>query len=156
MRGRKPRPTKLKILAGEPNKDRINDNEPDAPEGRPVQPDGLDDIGKTAWAALCESLDALGILSTVDHHALEIYAHSYSGYRAALAYLDATNGQQIRVWEENGKLQMRRNPIMTEIHTHRAELMKMQAEFGLTPSSRSRLTVPGAKPSFDVLDELLA
>ena len=150
MRGRKPRPTKLKILSGEPNKSRINEHEPEAPEGQPVMPDGLDEVGRKAWHALCESLDALGILSTVDHHALELYCHSYSGYRDALAKAQQF-GQILMI---DGK--PRRNPLMTEVHMHRAEIMRMQSEFGLPPSSRSRLVVPGAQKSLDILDELLA
>ena len=151
MRGRKPKPTKLKIMSGEPNKNRINDQEPEAPPGRPVMPDGLDDVGRKAWDALCDSLDALGILSIVDHHALELYCHAYSGYRDA--YDKSKQFGQILVID--GK--PRRNPAMTEVHQHRAEIMRMQAEFGLTPSARSRLVVPGgARKTLDILDELLA
>ena len=156
MRGRKPKPTKLKIMAGEPNKDRINDQEPEAPVGRPVMPDGLDDVGRKAWDALCDSLDALGILSTVDHHALEIYCHAYSGYRAALDTIKKQGMFMVRK-VTNGDVRVIRHPLMPEIHSSRAEIMKMQAEFGLTPSARSRLVVPGgARKTLDILDELLA
>ena len=149
-RGRAPRPTKLKILQGEPNKDRINENEPDAPKGRPPMPRGLDAIGKKAWVGLCESLEALDILSVVDGPAIEVYAQTYSGYHVARKHVEKY-GQVIT---ENGY--MKRNPACAEMHQHKGELLRLLTEFGLTPASRSRLVVPGAKKAFDVLDELLA
>lgn len=149
VRGRIPKPTQLKVLHGERNKDRLNENEPEAPSGRPPMPDGFDKVGQTAWRALCRSLEALGILSTVDSHALEIYCHCYSGYREALAKV----GEFGQVLVQNGI--PKRNPYVTEVHMHRAEIMKMQSEFGLTPSSRSRLHVAKAAKEFDILDELM-
>ena len=113
-------------------------------------PDGLDKVGRKAWRALCQSLELLGILSIVDVHSLEIYCHCYSGYREALSKVNEFG----QVLMQNGN--PKRNPYSTEVHMHRAELLKLQAEFGLTPATRSRLTVPGTQPSFDVLDELLA
>ena len=149
VRGRIPKPTKLKILAGETNADRINRNEPEAPSGRPPAPDTLDKVGRRAWRALCEALEALGILSTVDAQALQIYCECYSGYREALEKVREF-GMVLNI---DGK--PRRNPYMAEVHQHRAEIMRMQSEFGLTPSSRSRLVVPGADKPLDILDELL-
>ena len=149
-RGRTPRPTKLKILQGEPNKDRINENEPEAPKGRPPMPRGLDAIGKKAWVEICESLEALEILSVVDGPALEFYAHTYSDYRIAKQHIKKHG----HVITENGY--MKRNPACAEMHQNKGELLRLLTEFGLTPASRSRLVVPGAKKAFEVLDELLA
>ena len=106
-------------------------------------------MGRRAWRALCEALEALGILSTVDAQALQIYCECYSGYREALEKVREF-GMVLNI---DGK--PRRNPYMAEVHQHRAEIMRMQSEFGLTPSSRSRLVVPGADKPLDILDELL-
>ena len=106
-------------------------------------------MGRKAWRALCEALEALGILSTVDAQALQIYCECYSGYREALEKVREF-GMVLNI---DGK--PRRNPYMAEVHQHRAEIMRMQSEFGLTPSSRSRLVVPGADKPLDILDELL-
>ena len=148
VRGPKPKPTKLKILAGEKNKDRINQHEPEAPAGRPPLPASLDDVGRRAWHALCDALESLGILSTVDALALQIYSECYSGYRHADDEVKKT-GMVLTI---DGK--PRRNPYMAEVHQHRAELIRMHSEFGITPASRSRLVVPGAEKAFDILDEL--
>ena len=113
-------------------------------------PRGLDAIGKKAWVGLCESLEALDILSVVDGPAIEVYAQTYSGYHVARKHVEKY-GQVIT---ENGY--MKRNPACAEMHQHKGELLRLLTEFGLTPASRSRLVVPGAKKAFDVLDELLA
>ena len=149
--GRLPRPTKLKILAGEPNKDRINENEPEAPPGRPPMPERFNDSkgGKVAWENLLDALEALGILSPVYAHALEVYTDTYIQYRSAV---DAVNKYGAVL--PNGD-SFKRNPYVTEMHMNKASLIKLQAEFGLTPSSLSRISVPGAEKALDALDELM-
>jgi hypothetical protein len=42
MRGRKPKPTFLKVLDGNPGKRPLNDQEPRPPQGIPDRPDWLD------------------------------------------------------------------------------------------------------------------
>ena len=49
MRGRKPKPTVLKLLDGNPGKRTINDREPTAAGGIPELPDWLDDEAKAEW-----------------------------------------------------------------------------------------------------------
>ena len=147
--GRLPRPTALKVLAGEKHKDRINTNEPKAPPGEPPMPAGLDEAGATMWRALVAALDSLGILSTADAIALQMFCETYSGYREA--HDKSKEFGQVLI--QNGI--PKRNPYMTEVHMHRAELLKQQAEFGLTPAQRSRIVAPGADKPLDILDELM-
>ena len=149
MAGRKPRPTKLKLMLGEPNKDRINDKEPEPTAGRPQMPDNLDGLAEAAWVSLVDSLEDMGLLTVADSHLLELYAHTYSGYREAVSKQKEYG--QVLLQDGTAK----RNPFMFEVHSHRNELLKILIEFGLTPSSRSRIVIPG-KQTNDILDELLA
>jgi len=146
--GPKPRPTKLKLLLGEPNKDRINEDEPEPTPGAPPMPDSLDELGQVAWRSLVESLSDLDLISLVDAHLIELYAHAYSGYRRALE--KEIQYGQVLISDGVAK----RNPFMIEVHAHRKELLAMLSEFGLTPSARSRVVVPG-KGTNDILEELL-
>jgi len=136
-------------MSGETHKDRINLNEPEAPPGRPPMPDHFDEVGKKTWETLCNALEVLGIMSTVDVLSLSIYCDCVSGYRHAMDKQEEFG----QVLIQNGI--PKRNPYMTEVHMHRAEILKLNAQFGLTPVSRSSIVVPGSQKAFDALDELL-
>jgi phage terminase small subunit len=111
MRGPAPRPTKLKVLAGV-RPCRINRNEPSAPVGVPDAPDYLDATGKGLWDELAGPLGSTGVLTLADRHALGLLCDTFSRWRAKPG--DIKVADQFR---------------------------KLLAEFGLTPSSRSRIRV---------------
>ncbi len=104
-------------------------------------PDTLDEVGRAKWVDLCDTLESFGLLSRVAHHSLELYCHTYANYLTAL---QACNRYGY-VFAERGdsKTDLRRNPYALEMHQARKELMNLQAEWGLTPSSAARLVVPG-------------
>ena len=83
-RGRKPKPTTLKILDGA-RPDRLNLDEPAAPPGRPEPPDHLDGNALAEWERVCSILGRMGLLSAADGPALEVHCTAYSRKRAALA-----------------------------------------------------------------------
>lgn len=147
MPGRKRKPTKLKKLHGETDKRRLNEHEPELPEGAPPMPDTLCKIGRAKWADLCHTLEVFGLLNRVAHHSLELYCHTYANYLEAL---EACNrfGYVYAEKTERGT-DLKRNAYAIELHQARKELMSLQAEWGLTPSSASRLIVPGQKQLTD-------
>ena len=53
MRGRKPKPTLMKQLNGNPGKRPLNDREPVPPAGTPTPPDYLDDVARQEWFHTC-------------------------------------------------------------------------------------------------------
>lgn len=85
MRGRKPKPTVLKVLEGNPGKRRINDREPAAPGWIPDCPDYLDDVGRDEWQRTGEVLRYMGFLSLADRTALAAYSTAYSRWVQAEA-----------------------------------------------------------------------
>ena len=147
-RGRKPKPTHLKVVNGSAAKhpDRVNKDEPKAPADAPKMPDYLDAMAKRAFTRKCEQLRRLGILSSVDADLIENYAVTYSQYRRLLVVIKQTGGLTIVKREKKEVVEVKRNPAAIDLHRCRAELLKMDAEMGLTPSSRTRVhadVVPG-------------
>ena len=63
MRGRKPKPTALKLLEGNPGKRRINGSEPKPPASRPTCPAHLSPSAKAEWKRLAEALNRIGLLT---------------------------------------------------------------------------------------------
>src|SRR5687768_3708732 len=84
-RGRKPKPTLLKILDGNPGKRPINESEPNAPDGVPDCPDWLDDEAKAEWARVIPELREMGLLSRADRPALAAYCTAWSRWVQAEA-----------------------------------------------------------------------
>lgn len=110
--------------------------EPKAPSQKLPPPDHLSDIGKQAWQQAVDLLDSMGLYSTADAVALELFCQSYSDYREAL---DAI-GKYGKVLK-SPKGYMYQSPFIGMKNTAHEQLLRIAAEFGLTPVSRARLAV---------------
>jgi len=78
MRGRRPKPTRLKVLTGNPGKRPMNKHEP-KPE--PAVPGCLNELGPVArreWDRLASELCKLKILTALDRAALAAYCGAYA------------------------------------------------------------------------------
>ena len=81
-RGRKPKPTKLKLLHGNPGKRKINDKEPDPDVCIPDMPDFLSELAVAEWEYIAPKLERLGLLSEIDHAGLAAYCQAYGRWAA--------------------------------------------------------------------------
>ena len=73
MRGRKPKPTALKLIEGNPGKRPINGHEPKPPASKPTCPSHLSPTAKAEWKRLAEALHRIGLLTQADRTALAAY-----------------------------------------------------------------------------------
>jgi phage terminase small subunit len=69
MRGRKPTPTALKLVAGNPGKRPLNRHEPKPVTAIPTCPAHLMPTAKTEWKRLARYLHDLGVISELDRAA---------------------------------------------------------------------------------------
>ena len=144
MRGRKPKPTAVKIAEGNPGKRRINGREPKPPASLPDCPSHLSDTAKLEWDRIAVSLNKVGLLTQVDRSTMAGYCQCYGRWVEAELKLAETPAI-LRM--PSGYIQQ--SPWLT-IANKQLELMaRYMAELGLTPASRSRLAVhlqTGPKP----------
>lgn len=144
MAGRKPKPTALKLIQGNPGKRAISKSEPKPKQtaATPSPPAELDQRAKSEWKRIAKELHAMGVLTRVDTKALANYCQAYSDMLAARALLvdwNLTHPDQINVLKTmNGMI--RTHPYVQQMRDARLDMMKFAAEFGLTPSSRSRVS----------------
>lgn len=89
MRGRKPKPTNLKILAGNPGRRPLPDGEPCPDAVLPTPPDFLDDQALREWERIAPELHQLGLLTRLDRAALAAYCQSYAHWIKAETALRA-------------------------------------------------------------------
>jgi len=90
MRGRKPKPTHLKLLEGNPDKRAINGAEPQPARGIPTCPAHLSPPAKAEWKRLAQDLHRIGLLTLVDRGALAAYCQSWGRWVEAERKLQET------------------------------------------------------------------
>ena len=73
MRGRRPTPTRLKMLTGNPGKRRLNEDEPRPNPNIPECPPELGPVARTEWDRLVDELAVLRMLTNLDRAALAAY-----------------------------------------------------------------------------------
>jgi P27 family predicted phage terminase small subunit len=149
VRGRKPKPTELKILRGT-RKDRINEAAPKKVAGVPPCPSHLDAVARAKWDELVEQLGEAGTLSRTDSESLALYCSTFSLWLLARQHVSKT--QSLTVTGAQGGTKS--NPILSVIAVNAQLLARLQAEFGLTPSSRGRIQSSAAAPK-DELEEFV-
>jgi P27 family predicted phage terminase small subunit len=135
--GPKPQPTKLKLLNGVVNKKRINNKEPKpAPKVPPIPKGRLDAKGRKEWKRMGKALERLGVLSEVDGGTFEALIVSYMEW---CKYSKMAQDKPLYKSEKTGYVQI--SPMVTLADKAFKNYIKMACEFGLTPSSRSRIVI---------------
>ena len=148
MRGRKPKPTRLKLITGNPGKRPINAREPKPGVAVPTCPAHLNPSAKAEWKRLAFQLHKLGVLSELDRAALAAYCQAYGRWAEAERKLKDT---PVLLKLPSGYIQP--SPWLA-IANKQLELMaKYMAEVGLSPVSRTRVEArpPYHRSKFDGL-----
>lgn len=122
--GRPPKPTVLKMLAGNPGKRPINAAEPDSGVIDTDAPPGLSDAAKAHWERLAPMLAKSGVLKQSDRDLLFCYCESYATWLEGV---------------REGKLNV----------SLLSQLRQMLGEMGMTPAARTRIIVDKPKEKED-------
>jgi len=77
MRGRKPKPTAIRRLDGNPGKRAFNATDPMPPDSMPTCPPHLSDEAADEWDRLGPVLHAMGVVTMADRVALAAYCQAY-------------------------------------------------------------------------------
>jgi len=83
LKGRKPKPTKLKVIQGTFRKDRANSNEPDPEVKIPSPPDFLNADALQEWGRMSEKLYQLGMLADIDRGIFAAYCQAFGRWAEA-------------------------------------------------------------------------
>lgn len=159
MRGRKPKPTHLKLVSGNPGRRPLNDAEPKPKISVPVPPAELSDDARQEWQAVTPRLYAIGMLADIDRAALAAYCQAYGRWAqaeralAVMAARDAvTRGLLIKTTNGNAI----QNPLVGTANKAMADMVRYAAEFGMTPSARARLKAENTQNDDDPAAEFFA
>ena len=134
IRGRKRKPTEIKILEGNPGKRKLNDREPKPAKIAPACPRWLEAEAKREWRRLAGALEAMGVLTEVDRAAFAGYCQAYARWRQAEERI-TDRGLIIRT--PSGYPQP--VPYITVANQYAKIMQQYMVQFGLTPAARSRI-----------------
>lgn len=136
-RGRPPKPTSQKKLAGNPGKRALNENEPEYQALQNVDPpEWIKEYEHAVqyWEWYCPLLCAEQILTAVDLHNLECFCMAYQRMREAEREVSA-----LGIVVEGSQGGYVKNPALTAVNEAKRQITSFGALLGLDPSSRSRL-----------------
>src|SRR5262245_35297650 len=86
--GRRPKPTALKLLQGNPGKRKLNQHEPKPPQGDVKPPESTSKAALAVWAEMAPIALAMGTLTTADVAAFARYCELEATARLASAEKD--------------------------------------------------------------------
>jgi P27 family predicted phage terminase small subunit len=139
-RGPAPLTTPMLKLRGSPRAS-MNRDEPAPRPGRPRCPRWLDKEAKRAWRELVPELEFMGVLARIDRYALTRYCQLWARWVKAEQFIQKY-GETYPLKDENGKVKCFMPwPQAAVIATLSQQMMRLEQEFGLTPSARTRLRV---------------
>lgn len=134
QRGRKPKPTAIKVLEGNPGKRQLNSSEPRPNKKAPRCPNWLEDEAKKEWKRMAKQLEHLGVLTEIDMAAFAGYCQAYARWKEAEEFI-TKHGTIVKTpsgyWQQV--------PQVSIAQTYLKIMNKFCEQFGLTPSSRTRI-----------------
>ena len=150
-RGRKPKPTELKLLEGNPGKRPLNKNEPKPEKKAPRCPSWLEPEAKKEWKRMAKTLEAIGVLTQVDAAAFAGYCQAYARWKEAEEFL-SKHGTIFKT--PSGYIQQ--VPQVSIAQTYLKVMKDFCSEFGLTPAARTRIQVDASsQDAGDPMEDIL-
>jgi P27 family predicted phage terminase small subunit len=136
LRGRKPKPIRIKLLSGNPGKRPLPEDNVKPPRELPRPPAILQGLARKEWWRIGRTLFDAGLLTQIDVPALVAYCQSYATWCEAQ--------QEIRrscTVIKSSKGQPMLSPFLKVANIAWQQWTHILTEFGMTPSSRSRVTI---------------
>jgi len=129
--------SRLKLLSGNPGKRPVKD-EPKFTPANETPPDSLDEIGKGEWNRIAPELREAGVLTKMDEKILWCYCDEFSTAEQCVIKL---HEQGLMIRRTSRSKVLTPNPYLAIKVKSFAVLKSLAVELGLTPSSRSRISV---------------
>lgn len=158
MRGRRPKPTNLKVIQGNPGRRPLNPREPKPPAGAGEPPGHLSAAARQFWPGMAQRLEGMGVLTDADTYALERLAECYAEIidlqrvidEEGRTYQTTTYGK-----EGDSNTMHRQRPEVAMLSDADRRFKGYLVEFGLTPAARCKVQT-SAEEEADPLQDYIA
>ena len=140
-RGPAPKPTALKMLEGNPGKQKLNKAEPKPPipPSLPKPPTRLLKEAKEEWKRLTPALHSMGILTHIDLSAFAEVCQNYAYYLITDKKILALGEQGVYAMQKTTTGYIQQHPLLSLRRQYYDQWRRGLADFGLTPATRTRL-----------------
>ncbi len=132
--GRKPVPRNLRLVRGSRRATLAGDSEPVVPVIAPEPPEHLTEVEAEKFRETAALLAKMRIMSEADVDALALYATTWVRYLAATDKV-----RELGMIVKSPKDYPMQNPFLSIANRAQKDCMSILSEFGLTPSSRTRV-----------------
>ena len=154
MKGRKPVPTHLKVIRGNPGKRALNKNEPQPVGDLLEPPDWMSEAQKHGWSYAIENAPR-GLLRKLDRSVLTAWVVAEDLHRRATEQVDKFG---ILTKAPNTGVPMQ-SPYLPVVNKQAQLMLKAAEQLGFSPASRSRIQLLDAvtgsvEDEWDDLDNL--
>lgn len=134
-RGRKPKPTAQKRLAGNPGKRALNSSEPSFSNITNIDPPSyLDEGAAEMWQRVMPELLREKVLQVTDMHNVEAFCVAYSKWKESERIV-----VRLGIVVESAQGAPMKNPALTAANEAMRQMVMFGSLLGLDPSSRSRI-----------------
>ena len=134
MKGRKPHPTVMKLIKGNPTKQRLPKDEPKPDSAIPDPPEVLNAEALAEWNRVAPQLLALDLIADIDRADLAAYCMCWARWVEAEARV-AQMGMVVASPQHGLKL----NPYLRAANEALLLMDRFSAKFGLSPQDRARV-----------------
>lgn len=151
-KGPKPKPTHLRLVLGNPGHRPLNLDEPKPKAKLLSAPPELGVDAKREWVRMAAELYNLGLLTGLDRAALSAYCTCYGRWitaERALARQAALDPSTEALMVRTKKGNVIQNPLVGTANKAMAAMVQYAAEFGMTPSARSRIKAESPRGQVD-------
>lgn len=139
-RGPAPTPEAKLRLAGSRRAGQCK-NAPQPKQSDLQPPEWINDDAKAVWAELAPKLKASGCMTELDENAITRYCVDWVRWKQAILFIEK-HGETFPIKDDKGKLKYLQQLPQVAIASKLAQsLMRLDQEFGMTPSSRTRIGV---------------
>ena len=144
--GRRPKPTALKVLQGNPGKGKLNEREPKPPQGEVKPPKGISKAARAVWEDIAPTAIAMGTLTTADVWAFKTLCELQASLDMASRAKDAEEFAPFTVSDDfNGAPKMGVHGALSLELKYAPIIRPYYEKFGLEPVGRARIALPKAE-----------
>jgi P27 family predicted phage terminase small subunit len=166
MRGRKPKPLERQVAEGDPRKigkvklGTMLKNQPFVDGNLPDCPERFSVVAKQAWFFWKSELENMKLAASCDEKSLEMACIEFDTYlRANKAVRRLGEVIEEQVFSRSGKVigsRLKKNPWVDVRNRAFVNVARFTTEFGLSPMSRTRLTVGNSDDGMTELHAVLS
>ena len=150
MQGPKPKPTKLKLVTGNPGRRPLNDREATPRTVIPDPPDMLKDEALAEWRRITVLLAEVGLIAKLDRAVIAGYCQAWARWVECERQLVNTG---LIIKAPNGFPMY--SPYLTAANKALDQVRQLSEQIGLSGSARSRIRASDAPGDTDPAEDFL-